>query len=217
MLDGFAEHRAVFEHNGLKLDLSRVAAAAPPAASIAINVGVRDRPLSDSGTTEILGALREAVQSEVIVLDLEDGRAWWETRLLVLVEGAARAGKTSALVFVATSHGRPRTFQGWAAPRELLQCLLNADHRYRFHYHVAMAASRQWALVPPVQNQVPPTASWMNGLATTRHWMAWDPSMGLPNELAPEQYLMDQLGSEIEEKGERRGISIVGSRSCSAR
>jgi hypothetical protein len=56
--------------------------------------------LDDSGTVQILETLRAAVRHQVAVVDLDDGTAWWETRLLVLCAGAARQGRPNAIVFL---------------------------------------------------------------------------------------------------------------------
>jgi hypothetical protein len=57
-------------------------------------------PVTDSATTQILDTLRQATGDYVVVVDLEDGKAWWETRLLVLLAGAVRLGKPDKIVFV---------------------------------------------------------------------------------------------------------------------
>jgi hypothetical protein len=54
------------------------------------NIGVPGQAVQDSLTTNILDALKQATDCEVVIIDLEDGRAWWETRLLVLLAGAVK-------------------------------------------------------------------------------------------------------------------------------
>ncbi|GGO53682.1 hypothetical protein [Streptomyces lasiicapitis] len=101
-------------------------------------------PLNDSSTAAILDTLQEAARSDVAVVDLEDGRAWWETRLLVLCAGAVRLERPKAIVFLATvGDSGAGTFQGWATPAALLDRLLSRP-ALRRSYERALAVSRQW-------------------------------------------------------------------------
>ena len=50
--------------------------------------------------------------SEIAVIDLEDGQAWWETRLLVLLAGAVRLKKPDKIVFLGTDAEIVDCFQG---------------------------------------------------------------------------------------------------------
>lgn len=59
--------------------------------TLAENLGTPDdAPVAQSSLRSILRALRRAHDSEVTVVDLRRGRTWWETRLFILVVGAAR-------------------------------------------------------------------------------------------------------------------------------
>jgi len=221
VIDNLAERRATLEFRGLRLDFSRVAVPSPTSVSVPQNIGAPGRPLTDSDTSQILDVLRAAVTTDVVVVDLEDGHAWWETRLLVLVSGAARLGKPRAIVFLATEAGLARRFAGWAEPAGLLPLLLKADVRYQESHARAHAAARQWELVEPLPladppqahgiapRGVPPTTSWMQGLAVKHSWMAFDMQSGLPNELAAEQFLASELGETVEMAGGSHVISVV--------
>jgi hypothetical protein len=112
--------------------------------------------LDDSGTAQILDTLRAAVRHEVAVVDLEDGTAWWETRLLVLCAGAARQERPSAIVFVAVAAGVERVFKGWANPAELLKVLLVRRTDFRDAHDRAAVITRQWQLVSPTTNPSAP-------------------------------------------------------------
>src|SRR5882762_8678619 len=85
IIDTLAEKGAVFEYAGAKVDFSRVPGPSLPTATVPVNIGVRGEPISDSSTSRILDSLREAVGNEIIVIDLETGEAWWETRLLIVL------------------------------------------------------------------------------------------------------------------------------------
>ncbi len=202
VIDNLATQRAVLEFKGLKLDFARMARAAPSSMGVASNIGVPGQPITDSSTTQILDALRDATDKEVVVLDLEDGHAWWETRLLVLLCGAARLAFPQAVVFVATKAGRHGQFVGWAPPDDLLSALLRSDALYQNLYDKSAAAAAQWALVEPADVGLPtPIPASLNGLAATYFWMAFDGSKR--NPLGREQLLASELGSSVEVSGAR--------------
>lgn len=230
LLDTIVERGAVIEYRGIKLDFSQAVSSGPASVSIPVNIGVTGRALTDSDTSQILETLRQAVSTDIVVVDLESGDAWWETRLLILVAGAVRLNRPDVIVFVGTDGGAASRFQGWAYPADVLRRLLAADQRYVRSYYRASAAARQWALVEPVQPAAAPVAvpatpvpappptvpapfPWMMGLSTQHPWMAFDSASGLPNELAAEQFLAADLGAQIEipeqAKGGPKGISLV--------
>lgn len=202
--DVLAQTGGSVEYKGLKLNFSQLSRSTS-AFSVPTNIGVRGEAVTDSSTTEILDTLRSAVSNDIVVIDLEDGTAWWETRLLVLLAGAVRLGSPEIMVFVATKGGRRHVFQGWAPSESLLHLLLEADSDYRRIYHSVQSAARQWALVPPGQ----PFPPWIQGLALTYQWMASAQGSDLPNELAAEQLLASELGDKIESPGSPRTISMV--------
>jgi len=178
---------------------------------------VPGRAVTDSGTHEILAALHEAASHDVVVVDLHEGDAWWETRLLVLLAGAARRGRPNTVVFTGTDGTRPGRFLGWAPPAALLERLLASSAVYQHVSASAEAAANNWALVEPL---VPPPA-WSGaalgpppqppqiyGLAARYFWMAFQPS-GLPNPMRFEQLLASELGERVETPQPPRGISLI--------
>ena len=209
IIDTLAERGAVLEYGGAKLDFSRVAGSALPTVTVPGNIGVPGEPVSDSSTSRILESLRNAVSTDIVVIDLESGEAWWETRLLVLLAGAVRLHRPEVMVFLATDRALTRRFQGWARPHDLLPCLLKADARFRESYLAALAAARQWELIPPPVPPPPSARPWMEGLAVAHPWMAFDGATGLPNELAAEQFLATDLGAKIEQQARPSGISLT--------
>jgi len=148
-VDMVADRGGAISFRGVKLDFS-LAAVAAPSYAVPHNIGLPGKPITDSGTENIIDALRGAVMNEVVVVDLEDGTAWWESRLLVLLAGAVRIGHPEAVVFVATDGEVRSRFQGWARPGALLPLILRADRKYRESYHRAMAWARRWELAEPV-------------------------------------------------------------------
>jgi hypothetical protein len=218
LVDVIIERGAVIEYAGLKIDLSQVPKLGVSTFTVPGNIGVPGQSVTDSSTTEILDALRKSTSCDVVIIDLEAGQAWWETRLLVLLAGAVRLKKPEKVVFVGLDGGLDKSFQGWSHSNELLPHLLKAHPQYALSYYTALAAALQWALVEPIGAGIaaaqPPAAApagpppWP-GLATRHPWMAFNQSDGLPNELLAEQLLQSDLGENIEQKKQARSISLV--------
>src|SRR5262249_38299943 len=152
---------------------------------LGVTVGL---PMRDSGTREILATLREASRHAVAVVDLEDGQAWWETRLLVLSAGSVRRGHPSVVVFVATEEGVERRFQGWALATDVERGLLAARDDLRLAYERAAVAARRWDLaLPPTVPNGDPGLPWPTP-DVAKKWVVFPRSdSGLRNELAAEQ------------------------------
>jgi hypothetical protein len=210
LVDVVAQQGGAIAFREVRIDF---AGAVAPTSSITIPraLGLPGVPVSDSTTTQIIDTLRNAAGTEIVVVDLEEGDAWWETRLLVLCAGATRMGRPRAIVFLATK-GTPQQFQGWAPPAELLRALLRAEQGYRVSYATAQAAAAQWAVVPPPPSGAPcppPPLQWFTGPAVTQSWMAWRqrPSGCERNELTFEQFLANEIGHY--EPPEAGGVTIV--------
>ncbi|MER7340530.1 hypothetical protein ABT403_22150 [Streptomyces sp. NPDC000075] len=100
-------------------------------AAAASRRGLAVSPAGFGGAVTSLRGLRGA---EVVVVDLEDGHAWWEHRLLLLCAAAARPGGPAVVVFTAHGEGRDGRYVGWARPADLLQRLQDADPDLRKAY-----------------------------------------------------------------------------------
>ena len=145
VLDGISSSGGSLEVRGIKIDFATEARSST--VTLPKNMGIpRGAPVADSGSDQLLSAIASTASNEVLVVDLEDGRAWWETRLLVLCHGAARLGHVRAIVFVATERSVPRTFVGWAPPAELLRCLLAARPQLRRIVDRASVSAARWGL-----------------------------------------------------------------------
>jgi hypothetical protein len=210
LIDTMIERGGVVEVRGVKIDFSQAQSAAIPDVTIPANIGASSQPVSDSSTTEILDALQKAVGSESIIIDLEDGEAWWETRLLVLLAGAVRHNQPHVVVFVGTKGRKGAYFLGWGYARDLLARLLKAHPQYAVSYYQSLAAARQWELVEPsnVPNSPPPQPTWIQPGVSTKHpWMAFEGN--LPNPFFAEQLLASELGIHVEVPDEQpRTINI---------
>ena len=205
-----------FEIRGIKIDLSKVEQIGISSFTIPENIASPGAPVTDSDTKEILKELKLAAKNDIVIINLEEGNAWWETRLLILLSGAERLGKPSIVVFVSTNAGKQNQFVGWAYASMLLQCLMEEDKLYNRCVLITRAAANQWNLVEPLYPNPPdiipnspPAYPWMAGLVSTSHsWMAY-PSDGLPNVLFAEQLLANELGKRIESQpGGQRKIDL---------
>jgi len=215
VVDVLIERGGVIEYKGVKIDFSQVPRVGISGITVPVNIGVRGEPVNDSSTTQILDALKQATACDVVIIDLEEGRAWWETRLLVLLAGAERLKRPDKIVFIGTDAGKEHRFQGWAYAGDLLRHLVHAHPQYLRSLQTARAAARQWELVEPINpaNPANPGAApiqppWLQGALATQHpWMAFDGATGLANVLLAEQLLATDLGEKLER--EPRTISLV--------
>jgi hypothetical protein len=221
--DTIIERRGVVKFGAVKVDFSQAKRTETPGLTVPANfgnVGVLGQAVAHSGTNEILDALRHALRhattSDSVIIDLEEGHAWWETRLLVLIAGAVRHKQPRLIVFVGTDGGVRKCFQGWAFAGELLPHLLIAHPKYPHIYHSALAAARQWEMVEaqePKSHRSQP--AWMQqsgtqpGLAGRHIEMAFNYNSGLPNPFFAEQLLASELGEEVEQAEPPRTISLV--------
>jgi hypothetical protein len=211
LIDALIQRGGSLSFQGITIDL---AATTSPAVDFRIdtNIGVEGETVSDSSSRQILDALRKSATSDIAVLDLEDGKAWWETRLFILAAGAVRLGKPRAIVFGASTDRQAKTFLGWASPRSLLDALLdgrNPRHvTYLEIYGLALDAAEKWqrevdklgpnppagtaVAVPSDLPPVPQDWSWQS-------WVLVD-DRGRPNPFIAEQFIALALGKEIEDK-----------------
>lgn len=215
LLDLFMERGGGLKYGGFEINIASAERMSMRGVSIPANFGVQGQAVTDSSTTEILKTLTAATLCDVAILDLEEGQAWWETRLLVLLAGAERLKRPQKVVFVGSQAGKPKQFLGWAHPDELLCSLRKSDEKYRRCLLKARAAGRQWDLlepldpVPPMPGAIPNAYPWMVGGLAMRHpWWGFEQTTGLPNEFFVEQLLADELGRMIESQQKPRTLSV---------
>lgn len=209
-LDAVMDRGAVIEYGGVKLAFSQGRDLGTSGLTVSANIGVRGKAITDSSTTEILDTLRQAAAQDIAVIDLEEGQAWWETRLLVLLFGAVRHGRPDKIVFVGTDARKEQRFQGWSYARDLLPRLAKAHPQFEKSLHIVRAEASQLALVEPAAAPgLPPWQPPLGPLAQRHPWMANDPTTGLPNELFAEQALQSELGEKIEQLEGARSVSLL--------
>jgi hypothetical protein len=129
---------------------SQEAAAAVRTTTLEENLGTSaDDAVEKTGLSSVLRALRRARDSDVTVVDLRAGHTWWESRLLILVAGAARRQRPQTLAFVGDRNGRRGIFLGWASPSRLLDLHLASDPSLAEAYSTAVTKAAQWELGKP--------------------------------------------------------------------
>ncbi len=171
VLESVASSHGSVSFRGVSLDFgaaAQAAAAAVNRSALAIprNVAHQGLDIADSGHVEVLAVLRDASRAEVVVVDLEDGHAWWDSRLLLLCAGAQRAGRPRVVVFVATVAGQTRRFLGWAAPADVVPLLLRTSSELAYAHAVAATLTNRVQLTfpgrsgagPQLQPAMPPPA-----------------------------------------------------------
>jgi hypothetical protein len=207
LLDVVIDRGAVIEYGGLKLAFAQSRDMGTSGLTIAANIGVREKAITHSGTKEILDSLKQSSAHEVVVIDLEEGQAWWETRLLVLLAGAKRRGRPERIVFVGTDANTAQQFQGWACPSDLFPRLIKALPQFEEALLASQAVVQVLALADLKSAGVTDWQPPLGPLAKDYEWMVRRD--GLPNELIAEQVLQSELGARVEEQGGSRSITLV--------
>ena len=121
--------------------------AVDPRTRLAHNLGQPTGvPVHDTAGDTIIQSLGDAVVDDVAVVDLKEGHAWWETRLLLLAAGAVRLGYPKAVAFTAAVPNKSRKFIGWATPADLLRRHLAMSTPLREAYEKAQRDVMLWQL-----------------------------------------------------------------------
>ncbi|MFJ9843575.1 hypothetical protein ACIRYZ_24580 [Kitasatospora sp. NPDC101155] len=139
ILDGLASSGGSFEVASVKIALNAATTSQRP---VVIPCNITDQPglpVVDSGGSHILSTLRSSAGTIVVIVDLEDGHAWWETRLLVLCAGAQRLGRPSVIVFTAVQGGKAGHYLGWGSRTGSSTLPLPRVGRWRFGVIVVLA------------------------------------------------------------------------------
>jgi hypothetical protein len=90
-------------------------------------------------------------------VDLRQGRTWWETRLFILVAGAARRGRPAAIAFIGDRNGRAGAYLGWATPSRLLDMHISADPGLGEAHDRAASSAAWWQIGTPPSPRQPGT------------------------------------------------------------
>ena len=130
-LDFFAQSRATIEAPfGVKINFAAAVVSEARAMVLPDNILQQGQSLNESSLEELDRATREATAQSVVVIDLGDGRAWYETRLFAAAATAAELGAPRIMVLVGQCSGRPQQMGGWIRPADLVKGLVQRDHAY---------------------------------------------------------------------------------------
>jgi hypothetical protein len=181
LLDFIAAKGAVVGNDWIKIDFSKTVVESGnvrrEASGLPDNIISPAESIQDSGGMKMVAAIRKATVTEIVCIDLKDGNAWWETRLLVLCACALGAGSAlRAIVFVGKRNNKERMFLGWATPAQLLAALLDANPEYRACVTRVRMIVRQLSTFggnPPEllpQAGAPPTPVALHGNVSMHQW-----------------------------------------------
>ena len=206
LVDFAVSSRAVLDIKGVKIDFSQQERSSQ-SFGLPDNIGIPGAVVTDSSPMKIIDALEHATQSEVAVIDIKDGNAWWVTRLLALCAGAVRSGCPNAIVFVGMKEGSNGSFLGWAEPKSLLTAILKDREDYYSTYHHAESIAMQ--LVAFHGTDLLPNQLQLPGFGPTLilhqdvNRYAYDPEYVKLGQASFEQILMDQLAQKHENPPDR--------------
>jgi hypothetical protein len=159
--------------------------------------------IGDSGSGQIIDGLRRARTSKIVVVSLEDGHAWWESRLLILCAGAVRLGQPQVIVFTAMRQGKVDQFVGWGHPNDIQDRLLDANPDFLAARDTAMglaAAARQMHALGKEISRYPKLAG--------KQSIVYPPSASVRlNLFLEEQLLADALAPGENETHREIGLS----------
>ncbi len=189
VLEGLAAGGGSIEVGKVKVALT-AAASAQSLVVVPRNV-TQQQNVGGSGSEQIIDALRKARAAKVVVVDLEDGHAWWESRLLILASGAVRLGRPEVIVFTATQGGRRDQFVGWAHPVDLVDRLLQANPDFNSAFQTAMGLADAARIAH--SGQLAPPAGAANVLQN-KNFIIHPPGAEGLNPFLEEQLLADGLG-----------------------
>jgi hypothetical protein len=160
VLDGMVRQRGAVEWGGVTLSFATP--AAPAGEAVPANAAVPGVPVADSANDTVLRTAESMAQHRILLVDLGDGRAWWETRLLMLCGVASRLYGSAAVVFVTEQGGQARQFVGWADSQSLLDRMLTMRPQLRAAYDSAAAdsirhatAATVFGLLDPADDEMP--------------------------------------------------------------
>ena len=208
VVEAAARNRGQVSAFGVSLSFagaSREAAVGLRTATLEENLNASSEPtVQQTELPSLIAALRRAHDSDVTVVDLRAGRTWWETRLFILVAGAARRGRPRALAFVGDLNGQRDIFIGWASPSRLLDLHLAADDSLRLGYASASSLTAQFELSTPIAGSQTcrPSFGTRPRRSACRRW-----HVGRPTPTSRSSFLQQQL--ETGPNQQRRYVTVT--------
>lgn len=141
--------RSSLDIAGVKIDFSN--ARTLPSFRITTALRHGDINMHDSGNMEVVNAARLLEDNAVVIVDLEDGKAWYRTRLLGVVAPSLTLGLRRTVVFLHRGRRNSQAFLGFADAATIASRLLD-DPIYRQTYSLAVANYYQNGCVDQYSN-----------------------------------------------------------------
>jgi hypothetical protein len=132
-LDYLQQVGAKVETPFLKLDFAGVArvAGAPGQPWVLSDDLIRKSPsIPDSALPELERSVENFVNQAEIVVDLEDGGAWYTTRIFAVAATAMEIGSPQSIILIGQRNGIPRQFGGWVKPADIVTAFSRRDERF---------------------------------------------------------------------------------------
>jgi hypothetical protein len=133
VLDYLRQTGAKLETPFLKLDLAGAARATVTVQQpwvLSDGLIRKSSSVPESGIGELERSAQNFAGQPEIVLDLEDGGAWYTTRVFAVAATAAVVGSPQAIVLIGQKNGIARQFGGWISPHDVVRAFLRRDHRF---------------------------------------------------------------------------------------
>jgi len=126
------QSRASFEGPfGFKLNFGAAAALATVGtAKLTENLVQPGVQITESSFHELNEAALRATEQTVAVIDLQDGRAWYKTRLFAVAATAEILNAPKSLVLVGQRGGQPMQPGGWIRPQDIVKAITRSDPNY---------------------------------------------------------------------------------------
>jgi hypothetical protein len=86
--------------------------------------------INETSYEELKETALKATEQSVVLINLEDGRAWYKTRLFALAATAEILHAPRAMILVGQRGGQPMQVAGWFRPRDLVKAVIRSDPRY---------------------------------------------------------------------------------------
>jgi hypothetical protein len=151
MVAFLASQGATIKVNDVELSFAQAVSRAAPMPEATLSHNLQGSGTSTE-TNRLTKALRDSHASDCTIVDLRDGQTWWESRLFILIAGAARRGHPAVIVFEGDKGDASGIFFGWGHPDRLLQARLDADRELKSLWREADAKASQWARGEPVSD-----------------------------------------------------------------
>lgn len=116
---------------GIKLNFSSAAATATiGTAKVTENLVQPGMQITETSFKELNEAALRTTEETVVVIDLEDGRAWYKTRLFAVAATAEILNRPKSFVLVGQRGGLPTQAGGWIRPQDIVKAIARSDPRY---------------------------------------------------------------------------------------